>query len=54
MGTRLGRGEKLLGVRVPLALHTRLKLEAVKRGISMADLAQMALLQFLAPKRRDA
>jgi predicted HicB family RNase H-like nuclease len=44
-------GEKLLGVRVPLTLHRRLKVEAARRAVSMAELVELALREFLAPKR---
>jgi predicted HicB family RNase H-like nuclease len=44
-------GEKQLAVRVPVTLHKRLKLEAVRRGVSMAELTVLALRELLAAKR---
>jgi predicted HicB family RNase H-like nuclease len=45
------RETKLFGVRVPVELHKRLKLEAVRRGVSMAALVEAALRQFLSGTR---
>lgn len=45
------QGYKLFGARVPVELHKRLKLEAVRRGIPMAELVEMALRAFLSRKR---
>jgi predicted HicB family RNase H-like nuclease len=46
-------GQKLFGVRVPVALHRRAKLEAVRRGVPMAQLVEAALRAYLArPSRR--
>lgn len=47
-------GYKLFAVRVPVELHKRLKLEGVRRGISMAALVESALRQYLAGKRGGA
>lgn len=44
-------GYTLLAVRVPVELHKRLKLEAVRRGVSMAELVEAALRQYLGGKR---
>ena len=44
-------GSKLFGVRVPVALHRRAKLEAVRRGIPMAKLVEDALRSYLSGKR---
>ncbi len=44
-------GYKLFGARVPVELHKRLKLEAVRRGVSMAELVEAALRQYLSGKR---
>lgn len=48
------QGYKLFGVRVPVELHTRAKLAAVRRGITMAALVEAALRQYLSapPSRR--
>ena len=44
-------GTKLFGVRVPTALHRRAKMEAVRRGVSLAALVEAALRQYLSRTR---
>ena len=41
------QGLKLFGVRVPVELHRRAKVEAARRGISMAKLVEAALRAYL-------
>ncbi len=42
---------KLFGVRVPVALLQRARLEAVRRGMTMAALVEAALRQYLGKGR---
>jgi predicted HicB family RNase H-like nuclease len=42
--------EKLLGVRISAALHTRLKTHAAKTGRSMAELVEEAIKDLLKKK----
>ena len=44
------QGYKLFAVRIPVELHKRLKLESVRRTISMAALVETALRQYLGGK----
>lgn len=44
-------GTKLFGVRVPVDLHRRAKIEAVRRGISLAALVEAALRTYLSRGR---
>lgn len=43
-----GQDYKQFGVRVPVDLHKRLKLEAVRRGATMAELVEDAVERILA------
>jgi predicted HicB family RNase H-like nuclease len=44
-------GYHLFAARVPVALHRALKIEAAKRGVTVASLVELALRQFLKAKR---
>ena len=48
---KASEGQKLFGVRVPVELHRRAKLESVRRGIPMAKLVEDALRSYLSGKR---
>ncbi len=47
-------GKKLFGVRVPVELLQRARIEAVRRGITMAALVEAALRQYLGARRGRA
>ncbi len=46
--------QKLLAVRIPVELHKRLKLEGVRRSISMAALVEAALRHYLGGRHGGA
>lgn len=50
---KAAEGTTLVGVRLPVALHRRLKVEAVRRGLSMAALVEAAVRSYLDRKGRD-
>lgn len=49
----MSRPVKMLGVRIPVEVHTALKMEAVKRGVSLQALAWEILERAVTPEEVD-